>query len=379
MYIVGIEELGFGCIWDFGVEKNHNYVYAGAISHNCWFDEEIVDPEWVPEMQARILDRRGKIIWSATPQAGTQHLFDLHQRAVDEKDDPNKQVDEFVALLADNRFMSEEAKADFIRNIANEDERLVRIGGEFAISGFKVYPEWGDRHLVKSFDIPHTWTSYAYVDPGRQRCAVTFFAVPPPEANDPHVYCYDEAYIKDCDARKFASTFADKARQRQFQCFYIDYKEASKHETGSGLTIIEQYAAEMKRQGIKSVESGHSFLPGVSDLKAGIEAVRGWLMEDQDGVVKLRVFKEKCPNLDHEMRRYHYKRVGGITTDDPVKRNDHLVDTLRYAAASMPKYKKPVKKSKSVSAIMQYLAWKAKRKNKGKSKSINLGPGKRNG
>lgn len=344
----------------------------GSDIDGCWFDEEIVDPEWVPEMQARILDRNGRIVWSFTPQAGTEHAFDLHERAEDEKSDPDRQVEEFVALLTDNSFMSEKAKRDFERNISNEDERLVRIGGEFAVSGFKVYPEYGDRHLVDYFDIPQDWCLYAFVDPGRQRCAVAFVAIPP---DGRCRYFYDELYIKDCDARKFGKAFADKARQRTFQAFYIDGQEGRKREAGSGRSIMEQYAAALKEHNVASIESGSSFIVAPSDVKSGIEAVRSWMVEDQHGEIKLRVMRSKCPNMDKELRRYHYKRVAGIVTDEPVKKNDHLADTLRYAAASEPKYRKPKRVSKTISGILKYLAAKRARRNKGKQGSrVNLGP-----
>lgn len=73
-----------------------------------WMDEEIPDPRWLPEMQARILDREGKIIWSATAQIGTEHLFELHERAQREALDMVKPtVVEFQLLIVDNEYMSE--------------------------------------------------------------------------------------------------------------------------------------------------------------------------------------------------------------------------------------------------------------------------------
>lgn len=348
----------------------------------AWLDEEIVDPDWVPEMQARILDRDGKIVWSATPQAGTEHLFDLHERAQDEAKEDDPQVEEFEVLLSDNKFMSDKAKKDFERNITNEDERLVRVGGQFAVSGFKVYPEYGDRHHVPWFQIPPDWCRYAFIDPGRQRCASLFIALPP-DGRDKHVYAYDELYIKDCDARTFGRAFAAKVKDQVFQAFYIDFHEATKREAGSGLSIYHQYSMALKKNGVKSADTGCGFARSSDDVKGGIEAFRGWLVEDDDGDTRLRVFKDKCPNLDHELRRYHYKRVkqhGGfmLTTDEPIKRNDHLCDCCRYAASAGLFYVKPKSISKTINAILKYLAAKRARRRKGKGgPRVNLGPGEK--
>jgi hypothetical protein len=356
----------------------------GSAIDLVWLDEEIVDPEWVPEMQARLLDFKGRMIWSATPQAGTEHLYDLHERAVEDEELPpgERQVEEFVILLSDNQFMDDKAKEDFAKNMRNEDEYNVRIGGEFAVNAYRVYPEYGDRHVVKPFDIPRTWTRYMFVDPGRQRCAVLFLAVPPATAGDHagHVYAYDELYIKDSDARKFAKLVQDKIRDWPLQAMWMDMREGRKVEHGSGRSIHRQYSRALAKRGVRTIESGTTFNTAPDDLKGGIEAVRDWLTPDEDGAIKLRVF-DTCKNLDKEMRRYHYKRVKGLPTDEPEKKNDHLCDDLRYAAAIDPPYVKPSKKSRTPSGLRRLLATRQaqRRKNSrkpGAGRRVNLGPGR---
>jgi hypothetical protein len=334
--------------------------------------------DWLPEMQARILDRDGCIIWSATPQAGTEHLYELHERAEQEAVEMEQpSVEEFEILLRDNAFMSDRAKLDFERNMTSDAERLVRIGGQFAIDSFKVYPELRDGHFYDPIDIPREWTRYMFVDPGRQRCAVLFVAVPPRGSG--HVYFYDELYIKDCDARKFAAAVADKLREVPLQAMWIDRRESRKHETGSGLNIERQYVKALRRQRIRTVETGTEFYGAPDDVKARIEAFRGWLVGDEGGVVKVKISK-RCVNLRKEAERYRYKRgPDGLPTDEPVKRNDHLCDCAGYAALVDPPYQKPPKASVTPNQIHKALAAKKarRRKQQGSDRGhhINLGPG----
>ncbi len=41
----------------------------------AWFDEEILNQLWYAETAARLVDRNGRFLWSATPQAGTASSF----------------------------------------------------------------------------------------------------------------------------------------------------------------------------------------------------------------------------------------------------------------------------------------------------------------
>jgi hypothetical protein len=161
------------------------------------FDEEILHPLWYREMKARLLDRRkknrktgkkrsGKFIWSATPQAGTIQLYNLCQRAVAERESEAPGDEKFIEVfrfgMLDNPFVSEHAKDAFIRSCDDEQEYRVRVLGDFALLGTSVYGEFMPRgaHGCDPFPVPHDWTRYAALDPGRQVCAILFAACPPP-------------------------------------------------------------------------------------------------------------------------------------------------------------------------------------------------------
>jgi hypothetical protein len=150
----------------------------------AWFDEEIVHPSWYNEIAARLIDRAeydedrhvwvgGKFFWSATPQAGTLKLYEIHQRAVDSENDEHPPVTEHHATMFDNPYLSDGAKAMFAAKLENNsDEASVRIYGEFALLGLRIYQEFMPRgvHGMKAFPIPAHWTRYCAIDPGRQVC-----------------------------------------------------------------------------------------------------------------------------------------------------------------------------------------------------------------
>jgi hypothetical protein len=351
----------------------------GADLDGWWFDEEIVDEAWFPEMRARLLDRGGRGIWSATPQAGTDILYDLHERAAKENNRANRRVEEFVILLADNKHMSEEEKRDLAADL-NDEERRVRVGGEFAVTSYRVYPNFSMMiHGVKMDEIPSHWTRYAVVDPGHQICAVLFAAVPPPAEED-HVYLYDELYLRECDSLKFAEAMRQACVGQKFQAFLMDMHFAMHTEAGIGKNILEQYTEALTKVNVSSAATGHSFRLASDNVGAGVLAVRNWLSVRDDGTAKLRVVEGRLPNFDYEIRRYHNQRLNGMIVDKPnQRRNNHLMDCLRYLAMYDPKYVRMTEKSKRPTGAMA--CFLAMEKRAGRSSEYNsgvrLGPGKK--
>jgi hypothetical protein len=324
----------------------------------AWFDEEIEHPAWYPETQARLIDRRkfdaaagkvvgGKFIWSATPQAGTQVLYDLSNRAAECKDEPNPPIEEFHVTLLGNTYLTQEAKDEFIAKFAgNEDEIRIRVHGDFALLGMRVYPEFMPKgaHGRAAFPIPDDWTRYIAVDPGRQVCAILFAAVPPPGSPlAGKIVLYDELYIKKCSAKKFAEGLKAKLAVQDIQAAIIDHRAGRVTEIGSGRTVEEQYSAALKEAGVKFVRTGHAFTWGSDDVSGGIEAVRQGLAIVDGESAKWIVLWERLPNLIWEAERYSYKKHGptGVVQDEPIKLNDHLMDCWRYLAMAGLKYVRP--------------------------------------
>lgn len=346
----------------------------GSDINGWWFDEEIVDGDWFPEMSARVLDHEGYGVWSATPQAGTDQLYELHKRSEQERETMGQPlVEEFLVLLNDNPHISEKAKREFAANLSEEDYR-VRVGGEFAITSARVYPEFHKtKHVVPYFPIPPEWTRYAVVDPGHQICAVLFAAVPPDEK---HVYLFDELYIRECNANLFGEHMARKTAHQTFQAFIIDAHMAIATQVGVGRTVEQQYQQALLENKVKSVSTGHGFIYGSDDITAGVLAVHDLLRLREDGTPKLQLLEGMCPNFIHEVERYNRKRDKFGVMDKPdQRRHSHCQDCCRYLALFRPRYVKPVKVKQSVGGAVKALRDKQKKRKGDDGNYIKLGPG----
>jgi len=338
-----------------------------------WFDEEIFDPEWYTEIAARLVDRNGHFLWSATPQAGSPQLYELHERADEQLRRPREErtVEEFIALLFDNVHLTDLQKQNFVSKISAEDA-MVRIHGEFASHGMRVYPEFSERiHECSFFNIPPKWTVYAAIDPGRQVCGVLFAAVSC-EPSDDHLYIFDELYIQQCSAEIFGQKMREKARISNLEAMIIDHQMSRMTETGSGRTIEDQYSEALKKYGVTCRRTGTDFTWGVADPIAGIEAVRQYLNPAKPRLV---VLADRCPNFRWEMKRYWYEKdKDGRITDKPRDRGPvHLCACIRYIVQDEPRHV-PHKPGKA--RLNPVLVHARKLMNpKGQKGAINLGPG----
>lgn len=363
--------------WEIGFYSSEGHIPQGSDLDAWWFDEELFNEAWYPEMRARLLDRNGLGWWSATPQAGTDVLFDLHEKAMAQLGRPNPTVKEFLILLADNRHMGEQEKKDLAEDLS-EEERLVRIQGEFALGSWKIYPGFNmSTHGMDLDEVPHDWTRYMIVDPGHSVCACLFAAVPPPNVGD-FILCYDELYVPQCDAGKFADAVKKKTQGQQFYAFVMDMHMGVHTEVGTGINVLTQYTNALENVGVSSTLTGHSFRLASDDVQGGISAVRGWIAPGENGLPTLRVRRGWLPHLEDEIKRYVFERRNGVVTDKPSrKRYFHMMDCLRYLAMHQPVYAPPRKGSKPASAAVRALRSFQRQFGRQSDNRVRFGPGRR--
>jgi hypothetical protein len=349
------------------------------------FDEHIPHPEWYSEMSARLVDKHGRFIWSATPQSFNPQLFYLSQDALKLKLEHEKdpRIVEFFIDLALNPHITDQAKkllADKYKN--NPEEYRVRILGEFASTGYKIFPNFDIRGIhgidldeLPGRQIPDDWCRYMVVDPGHNVCAVLFAAVPPDGSKfGSTVIFYDELYLKNCDANEFGKAVVRKVMHTSFETFIIDKHGSRVTSAGDGKRHEEHYEAALKLQGVSSKTTGHGFLAGCSDIMQRIDHCREWLAKKTDGTAKLRVLRGHLPNFESEIDIYHKKRNSDNSVSDKPdpRRKNHLMDCFGYIAAHEPEWHPHKKSIRIASPVYREYENLIKTRKSGKSKVITF-------
>jgi len=327
-----------------------------------YIDEEVPD-NIVEEIEARTISTGGWFNISATLVESFDWLTELETRA--ERGDSTV----FLTRLdtTQNPYANKEAVSYFLSKWSYETQEF-RIKGKSRRSTGLVFKNWVHKHEIAPFKIPKEWPRWCAVDPGFRVCAVLWITVD--EKN--HAYAYRELYAR--NEALYSIAIAIKSAERwtlnqelsqQFGHFVWEETDESEHMVDR---IIDDKRNSRLITGdfgvLEQLYSKYGLLctPADKNRHAGIEDCRFWLEDLSDNKPGFSAFNI----LDHfitEIRNYRFrtKRVRkdqNDPIDEPVKRDDHLMDDFRYLARIKPKYQDReaypyVQKTKSIEDIMR--------------------------
>ncbi len=339
--------------WEIHFFSSEGDPVQGFQCDRAHIDEDVNNEGWVPELQARLVDRKGVFCWSAMPHSTNNALLGLKERAdaSEEALGDKSHIRQFKLRMLDNPFLDTEEKKKSIErwSALGEDVLRMRAEGDFITDSVLCYPNFDirihgmDRAELPEGQIPHNWCRYAVIDPGHAVTAVLFCAVPP---NGDYWLCYDQLYLRQCNATIFGDEFAKRVRDWHFHAFIIDAHGGRLRDIGSGRLPVEQYTEQLLTRNIRSQITGSSFLAGCDDIPARTEATRTALHIRPVGTPQLRVLRNSCPDLERELKRYrkqvNYVSGTAIVTDKPNTKGEvHLCQCLEYLCAYRPKYHAP--------------------------------------
>jgi len=339
--------------WEIHFFSSEGEPVQGFQCDRAHVDEDINNENWVPELQARLVDRKGVFTWSAMPHSTNNALLGLKERA-----DASEQalgeksiIRQFRLRMLDNPYLDTTEKAKSLERWAalGEDVLRMRAEGDFITDSVLVYPNFDmrihgmDRSELPNMQVPREWCRYAVIDPGHAVTAVLFCAVPPTED---YWLVYDQLYLRQSNAEVFGEEFAKKVRDWNFHAFIIDAHGGRLRDIGSGRLPSEQYTEQLVKRGIRSQITGASFLAGCDDIIARTESSRTAMHIRPTGTPILRVLRNSCPDLEREIKRYrklvNYVAGTAIVTDRPNTKGEvHLCQCLEYLCAYRPRYHAP--------------------------------------
>lgn len=159
------------------------------------------------EAYARLIESDGDMLLTLTPVSGMGWIYDrLYLPARKEEDegvDPDeREIDLITGALAEYDptaefgvgrvkvpHMTYKKVLRFAKSIGDEDERAIRVFGEFRARSGTVYKGWDqDWHVIPAFAVPEHWYVYAAGDCGWHNFTTLFVAVAP----DGRRYIVDE-------------------------------------------------------------------------------------------------------------------------------------------------------------------------------------------
>lgn len=336
-----ILHLNSGSIFEFMSYDQEIKSLGGVTIHRVHYDEEPPKKVW-EESQPRLSVLGGDEIFTMTPQEGLSWTYyDMWLESGGEDDNYEKWlwVNEkekkasIVIDIDDNPYLTEESRKDTIKGYSSEVMKA-RKSGRFVHFAGMIYSEFKDNEHIEDFygvdDKPYTPAALAKskraahiivgIDPGLIKCGVLFCAVD--EENNIHVF--DEIYKSDWTIEQI--------------CDEIKRLNAW-HEVSPMMYVIDPHARDRSKQTGRSDQSeftknGIYTILGQNAVQAGINDVKTRLRDNTLSV------SSNCRYLIREFHTYRWKEMSHRIEQDqqpePIKKDDHLLDALRYVCMSRP-------------------------------------------
>lgn len=321
----GISTIGFKSC-DQGRER-----FQGTSKDWIWFDEE-PPLEIYQECLMRTLDCRGNIWGTMTPLKGLTWVYDTIY--LNEQDDPEVW---YVAMSwEDNPYLSVDEIERLTFTLTDEELEARKHGKFVALSGL-VYKEFREEiHVIEPFPVPYEWQDMISIDPGMDApLSAHFYAVD----HDGNVYVVGEHYQKGWNINQHMRALNELANQLEWK---RDYR-------GNLSCIMDAAADQHSLQNERSVaelfrELGMNVNTSVNKSKwAGIQTVKQYLelrptydeARFPNGKPKLFIFN-CCTAMIKEIKAYRWKENANGNREEPIKKNDHAMDELRYYLMSRP-------------------------------------------
>ena len=299
--------------------------FGGAAKHRIHYDEE--PPRDIRrESMMRLIDYGGDELFTMTPLHGMSWMFD----EIWEPYLKNQLADSTIVTvdMDDNPYLDEKTKARALAGLSKE-EREARKSGRFVSFAGMIYSEFSRNfHVIPEVEmVPKDAAVYVGIDPGiRHMAAVVYTYLAP----DGKMVVFDEiplqgAIIREvCDEIKLRNKmWGQRAGGPPLLPKWYVIDPAAKnvnHQTGRSDQM------EYMDQGIVTILGQNSVTAGIDRVKARLQA--------NDLLVT-----GNCQMLIDEFRKYRWAKATRSEDDPkeaPVKRDDHLLDALRYVVMSRP-------------------------------------------
>ena len=299
-----ISKIGFKSC-DQGREK-----FQGTSLDYVWFDEEPPEDIYL-ECKMRVIDKCGQVFGTMTPLKGLTWVYKTIY--LNENNDEDVWYEHMQ--WEDNPYLNKQEIEKLTRNLS-EEELQSRKFGNFVSGTGMVYSEFDENYnVIEPFDVPKEWYDKISIDPGlRNPLSCHWYA----SDYDGNVYVIAEHYEKQKPVDYHASKIKDICKALGWPL-----------KNGKIEAIIDSAANQRTLASEKSVtelfyDNGILTNPYVNkDLFSGINKVKSYF-KNALGERRLFIFKN-CVNLIKEIKGYYWG-----SGENPIKKDDHALDELRY-------------------------------------------------
>jgi phage terminase large subunit-like protein len=296
---------------------------GGASIDRVHFDEE--PPLAVfNECRLRVMAHGGDLIFTMTPVFGLtwtyDHLWKNRGMQVTKDVYRGKDIEVVTVDMADNPTLGAKEIELALAGMSREEKAARKEGKFIALHGL-IYADFHrDTHVTSERPIPENVNVVVGIDPGLRNFAGVIWAYLTP---DDTMVVFREGYYHGLTAKQVCREILETNEDLGINPIYYVIDPAARnkeHQTGRSTQM--EYA-----------DNGIVTIAGQNSVSAGINRVRERFQNE-------RLFiQSNCTHLIDELQKYRWRkppRTGEDGREAPVKKDDHLMDALRYAVMSRP-------------------------------------------
>ncbi len=293
----------------FGTDKADSYKVMTGMTAHGWYGNEVTltHPNSLQEAFNRCSGENANIFWDTNPDFPEHPIkTDYIDKSGEKLSSDRIRIRSHHFALDDNPFLT----LDYTENLKKSTPKGMwydrKILGLWVAAEGLVYENFDrDTHVVKPFKIPDHWRRFRAIDFGFSNPFVCLWGA---TDEDGRLYIYDEHYqnqrLMDYHAGQI------KARGGKYDWTVSDHDA--------------QNNAELRSQGVSTQNAQ-------KELMRGIEKVAQRLIIKDDSRPRLMIFNT-CKRTIQEFGMYQYpeRRVGKVIKEEPVDKDNHSMDALRY-------------------------------------------------
>lgn len=298
-----------------------------------WIDEEC-DEDVYDELFQRTLDCAGKIVITLTPLndvgsgARSPWIYNMYK----EFQKGLKKDVIFISLNSlNNPFIPDEEKVRMKEKWAGHVEEGARLRGEFVRRAGLVYSQWDrDKHIIKKQNLPQDWRRIVSIDPAATGITAAVWVALSPR-ND--VYVYRIYYERDHIVSDHAKNMLAKCGGEKIDTWLLDpyWGVARNAETHKQGYMLYREAGVPCRLAPRAEDFGRDTM--AEYLSATLDA--------NSRHPKIYIVGD-LPEFVAEIEAYSWDFYGkgplkGTSKDKPMKKSDHLINSLQYLLSTKPK------------------------------------------
>jgi hypothetical protein len=298
--------------------------FAWAALHRVVYDES-PRQDIRRECLMRLIDYDGEELYGLTPMDGMSNwLFNEFYRPWERGLLDGETARLVLVDMDDNPHLSGSAKEWALSGLSSE-EREARKTGRFVSFAGLIYPMFNhvipDEDATPGGELPAGVECFEAVDPGLRHMAAVLFCYLTPRDD---LVVYDELALQGKTVAEVCKRIKLVRERWGVQPRWTVIDPAARNKSPqTGRSDQQEYS-----------DHGIPTIPGQNEVRPGINRVKERLEADRLHVAA------RCSELLEEFRTYRWKAESHRSEDDardrPVKRDDHLLDALRYVCMQRP-------------------------------------------